>query len=187
MNYTIEEKCNGLFFLRKLKFRNTIYSPGDDVFLLGGEGKDNTVLGKIALIAKVATLQFPILLVNWYYCKKDPVVEEQHLLHVAKKELIFSGYEDWVYVESLKGKINVLTEKKYRQLNPKEREDEKTYFCRNYFIPKTQNILDSLPRGVCHCNSPYNPDAQLTPCLLCGLFFHPSCSGNDELCIMCRD
>jgi hypothetical protein len=92
MNYLIEEKCNGLFFLKKLKFRNTIYSPGDDVFLLGGEGKDNTVLGKIALIAKVSTLQFPILLVNWYYCKKDPVVEEQHLLHVAKKELIFSGY-----------------------------------------------------------------------------------------------
>lgn len=119
MDYTIRENCNGLFFIKKLKFRNTIYSPGDDVFLLGGEGKDNTVFGKIAVIAKVTSLQFPIMLVNWYYCKKDPVVEEQHLLHVGKKELIFSRYEDWVYVESLKGKINVLTEIRYRQLNPR--------------------------------------------------------------------
>jgi hypothetical protein len=139
------------------------------------------------LIAKVNELQFPTILVNWYSNKYDPFVSEKRYSHVSKKELIFSSYEDWQYIESVKSKIRIVDEKTYWLMNPFERSDQKTFFCRSYILPESHFELDKLPKSVCHCMVPFNPDDLLVTCTLCGLVFHPACSGADELCIMCHD
>ena len=97
-----------LRIIKKLKFRNSIFSTGDDILLIQGPSRYGQA--KIVTIAKIPSLQFPILLVAWYYPKNDPLIQDLQLTHLSKNELILSDFQDWQYVESIKGKMKVFTE-----------------------------------------------------------------------------
>ena len=59
----------------KLKFRNTIFVPGDDIVLLQNLDEKKEVYAKIVAIAKIPSVQFPVLLVTWYFTKLDQIVQ----------------------------------------------------------------------------------------------------------------
>lgn len=88
-------------FIEQLKFKNEIYKPGDNIKLTGKEGMNKHLYGKIMLIAKKESIDFPVVLVAWYFNKYDPIIIEQNYSHLSKKELIFSEYEDWQYIETI--------------------------------------------------------------------------------------
>lgn len=138
------------------------------------------------LIATVKEIDFPVVLVAWYFNKYDPIIMEQNYSHLSKKQLIFSEYEDWQYVQAIEGKIDVVDEMEYKYMNPNEKGLEKTYFCRSYILPNSPALLNVTPKGVCFCTIPYNPDDHLVSCALCSLLFHPSCAGHDEICTICQ-
>ena len=89
-------------------------------------------------------------------------------------------------MESIEGKINVADEMEYKYMNPKEKIEENTYFCRSYILPNSPALLNITPKGICFCMIPYNPDDHLVSCVLCGLLFHPSCVAHDEICTICQ-
>lgn len=137
-----------------MRFRNTLYSPGDDVYFRQA-GKDRQPIGKIVAIAKTANIQFPLLLVAWYFSRDDPIIQEQEWSHLGSRELIFSHYEDWQYVEALQGKVRVVDADSYRYLDPREKEDEKLYYCRAYLPLPPQHLI--LPEPLCTCYCPGSP------------------------------
>jgi len=51
-----------------------IYCPGDNIKLMGKEGDNKNLYGKIILIAKVEKIDFPVVLVGWYFNKYDPII-----------------------------------------------------------------------------------------------------------------
>ena len=77
---------------------------------------------------------------------------------MGRKELIMSEYQDWQYVESLKGKINVVKEAEYSVMEPRERDLDRLYFCRSYLSQQNPIIIHPMPSRVCQCLSYYNPD-----------------------------
>ena len=62
------------------------------------------------MTAKVPQIQFPIILIAWYFSKEDPIIKEQAFSHLSAKQLILSKYVDWQYIESLQRKITVINE-----------------------------------------------------------------------------
>lgn len=63
-----------VFFLKTLKFKNSLFRPGDDI-VAHQKIQDNTEsYGKILLIGKHKKIQFPVLLVAWYYTREDPLI-----------------------------------------------------------------------------------------------------------------
>jgi hypothetical protein len=59
----------------------------------------------IVKIVKIKRVQFPVLLVAWYFSRDDACLSEHNFSHLAKQELILSKYRDWQYMETVKGKI----------------------------------------------------------------------------------
>lgn len=78
---------------------------GDNICLWQKETGGKKSIGKILQIVKITRVQFPVLLVAWYFSRDDPCVSEQNFNHLGKQELILSKYQDWQYMETVKGKI----------------------------------------------------------------------------------
>ena len=70
-----------LILLTKLKFQNQYYEPGDNIALNG----DRKYYGRILEIASVKDLQFPVLLIAWFYGKED-IIDQK----IGEKELLLS-------------------------------------------------------------------------------------------------
>lgn len=86
------------------------------------------------LIVLVPGIKFPVLLVNWYFNLNDPIIVEQGYTHLSKKELIFSDYSDWQYIESVKRKIRIVTIEAYQKLDSFARTDPVVFFLRSYLL-----------------------------------------------------
>jgi hypothetical protein len=162
-----------------------VYSPGDSVRLLDDQDQQRC-FGKIIHIAKIPSLQFPVLLVAWYFHCQDPLLKEQGFSHLSLKELVLSGLVDWQYVESIKEKITVLEEKGYSQMAPYQRKEKGLFFCRSFLQTEPWVEVKPMPSRVCHCSCYFNPDDILERCLFCGILFHAKCSGRSDVCGACH-
>ena len=91
----------------------------------------------------------------------------------------------------MEGKIDVISAEEYEVLEPKERENDKLFFCRSYLLSRKgeENSVSDLrttAMPVCHCLNLRNPDELLTTCVLCGFRFHPGCSNSSYVCLACQ-
>ena len=71
------------------------------------EEKSEPVYGKILTFAQIKRVEYPVLLIAWYYSSKDQIASD---LALGQHELVISDYLDWQYVETVMGKIKVFSE-----------------------------------------------------------------------------
>ncbi len=79
-----------------MKFRNIIYSVGDDV-ALDYPGEE---YGKILVIIRVKKelMDFPLLKVAWYYSKDNSGIAAADKAYLCKKDLVLTDHTDWQYM-----------------------------------------------------------------------------------------
>ncbi len=76
--------------------------------------------GKIITFATIKKIEFPVLLVSWYYSNKDEIASE---IALGNQELVMSDYVDWQYVETVMGKIKLVSEQEFADLDNFEKEN----------------------------------------------------------------
>lgn len=185
MNGLSQSKGPSLSFIKQLKFKNTLYSSGDSIRLINEQAQQHC-FGRIIHIAKTPTIQFPVMLIAWYFHSQDPLLKEQAFSHLSPKELVLSELVDWQYVESVIEKIRVVGEHEYAQMSQCNRKEKGLYFCRSILKTVPWVEVNPMPSRICQCSCFYNPDDLLERCLFCGALFHPRCSGCSDICSACH-
>jgi hypothetical protein len=130
----------------------------------------------------VPSIQFPVLLLAWYFTRDDPALQEQQSPRLPAKELLLSPYEDWQYVESVKCQAEVLCYADFCLLEARERKAEGRFLSRSRMAGGLGRV-EPLPTKACPCWSFYEPAEVLESCCLCGGSFHPEDS--TKLCADC--
>ena len=84
-----------------------------------------------------------------------------------------------MYIESIKGKCNVLTYNEYEFLM---NTGDSIHFSRAIFDPKSGELKPGLEEWekTCYCNTPPNPDLAYVQCDKCELWVHHDCIEKKE-------
>ncbi len=63
---------------------------------------------------------FPLIYVAWYEDSDNELIANLSSEDLSSKELILTQEKDWQYIEAVKGKIEVVSEKQFMEKDPKE-------------------------------------------------------------------
>ena len=97
--------------------------------------------------------------------------------HISVAELFPSSIKFCQYIESIKGKVSIVSEEQYSELSVSL---PNCYFTRSNYV-EDKELLEPSPhewKRICSCNSPCNPDLQYAQCGKCEEWFHVECITN---------
>lgn len=171
----------------RLKYNSMVYEPGDVVVIQ--EHKDERCFGTVISIWSQAKGQ-AFFKVRWFYKATD--VFGTVPLFIGADELFDSDHEQDVPVQSVYGKIRVLSFEDY--FNRAEIEDD-MFFSRARYKPLSREIeppIEDWPT-VCVCKAVKSPNDIYVECEQCGSLYHFPCVSlsqdnvdPDWVCESCR-
>jgi hypothetical protein len=161
------------------------YKIGDVVRI--NEYCDDSTFGKIKSIWKISNKPDVFAKISWFFKPLDvfQVLPE----FVSTAELIDSDLEQNVSVETIYGKIELLT---FRDYHLRDEVDLDVYFTRAFYDYKKKEMrppLSQWPRS-CICESIINPDLVYVNCDNCNELFHVQCVNYKQsqkwFCVKCE-
>lgn len=152
------------------------FQLGDVVIIK--EATDERSYGRILRIWKEPGEELQAFIhLRWFYKPVD--VFDTVPTYVGTDELFESDHEQDVYVQTISGKIRVVTLEEYLH---KESSDKDVYFTRAKYSPATKQLdppTDEWER-VCACQSILSPSESYIACAQCKSRSHPTCAQQAE-------
>jgi len=98
-----------------------MYQVGDNIKMRSDINSQEDLYAKILIIIQAKNITpFPLVYVAWYEESDNEILTNLLPGDLSIKELILTEDKDWQYIEAVKGKIEIITEKEFMHKDPKE-------------------------------------------------------------------
>ncbi|OMJ82836.1 hypothetical protein SteCoe_16369 [Stentor coeruleus] len=156
----------------RLIYDKTEYLIGDSVAI-----KQKGVIkgyGKITKIWRNRKINDGFIKIRWYYTP-DQIFKDVPDF-ISNRELFESNHSQHLSVQTISGKIEVLSIEKYCQ---QHKTDKNIHFVRSFYIKESGLLIPSIEEWdkVCLCKKAFNPDKLMVRCDICLKKFHTECTG----------
>lgn len=172
----------------RLIYDKTEYLIGDSV-IIKRKGAD-TGFGKIKKIWRDKKINDGFIKIRWYYTPHQLFKDVPDFISHA--ELFESDHSEQLSVQTILGKIEVMSIEKYLHQN---KTDNNIYFVRAFYDTESDQLIPSVKDWdkVCFCKKAFNPDKLMVKCNSCLKVFHTECtgynfaSGSNWFCMQCNN
>lgn len=175
LNMRLELPESKQFPLEKAFAQDLEVKTGDDVLI--NEADDPEAIGKISSIYFDCLTGKVMLKIQWYFKPQDTKIP-QIINSCSKVELFFSDYATDVEIDTINGKVTVLTIEEILGLNNYEDDDDDdVHFSRakwNYQKKVLEPPMNQW-KTDCICNAIINPDIPFKFCNNCERILHVAC------------
>ena len=175
-NKKTEPDSKKIIHYSQLKLNKDEYHIGDSVRV--NEFQDDSSYAKILKIWRNPSKADAYATIFWYFKPSDIFKQVPGFISVA--ELMESNLEQDISVQSIYGKIEVVTFEEYHSKD--EVETDFHFFTRSYFDSKTKVIRPLLSqwKRSCICDCIINPDHKYVSCDRCSKYYHVECVKYDD-------